>query len=104
MVTPSRRRSLFRRNVTSRAVRSEEHTSELQSQSNLVCRLLLEKKKKYTLDGLPAKPHRESYTRRLTFSTPQPRHAERIHFSKRPPATSPPRQHNVPTHIRAYAT
>src|SRR2546430_8888315 len=28
-------------------VRSEEHTSELQSQSNLVCRLLLEKKKKH---------------------------------------------------------
>src|SRR2546430_6120693 len=27
-------------------MRSEEHTSELQSQSNLVCRLLLEKKKK----------------------------------------------------------
>src|SRR2546430_13646648 len=27
------------------AMRSEEHTSELQSQSNLVCRLLLEKKK-----------------------------------------------------------
>src|SRR2546427_2893140 len=36
--------------------RSEEHTSELQSQSNLVCRLLLEKKKKkkiqkYTLNS-----------------------------------------------------
>src|SRR2546427_2880987 len=29
--------------------RSEEHTSELQSQSNLVCRLLLEKKKKNKL-------------------------------------------------------
>src|SRR2546427_5579348 len=29
-----------------REARSEEHTSELQSQSNLVCRLLLEKKKK----------------------------------------------------------
>src|SRR2546430_4156389 len=29
-----------------RVARSEEHTSELQSQSNLVCRLLLEKKKK----------------------------------------------------------
>src|SRR2546427_6759584 len=29
-------------------VRSEEHTSELQSQSNLVCRLLLEKKKQLT--------------------------------------------------------
>src|SRR5688572_31802773 len=31
--------------------RSEEHTSELQSQSNLVCRLLLEKKKKLTYLG-----------------------------------------------------
>src|SRR5688572_30872071 len=31
--------------VTARLQRSEEHTSELQSQSNLVCRLLLEKKK-----------------------------------------------------------
>src|SRR2546430_7285817 len=30
-----------------RRLRSEEHTSELQSQSNLVCRLLLAKKKKY---------------------------------------------------------
>src|SRR5688572_30974316 len=30
--------------------RSEEHTSELQSQSNLVCRLLLEKKKKTNKD------------------------------------------------------
>src|SRR2546430_5238597 len=48
-------------------VRSEEHTSELQSQSNLVCRLLLEKKKNranFFLDALnsstlhppPAKP------------------------------------------------
>src|SRR2546427_5077253 len=33
-------------NSTELATRSEEHTSELQSQSNLVCRLLLEKKKK----------------------------------------------------------
>src|SRR2546427_2697154 len=32
--------------------RSEEHTSELQSQSNLVCRLLLEKKKKNTTHTL----------------------------------------------------
>src|SRR2546430_11741487 len=31
-------------------LRSEEHTSELQSQSNLVCRLLLEKKKKNRSD------------------------------------------------------
>src|SRR5688572_32627663 len=32
--------------------RSEEHTSELQSQSNLVCRLLLEKKKKLKTPSL----------------------------------------------------
>src|SRR2546430_11496676 len=32
-------------------LRSEEHTSELQSQSNLVCRLLLEKKKKQRQSG-----------------------------------------------------
>src|SRR2546430_10756037 len=31
--------------------RSEEHTSELQSQSNIVCRLLLEKKKNTTTTG-----------------------------------------------------
>src|SRR5688572_31909736 len=31
--------------------RSEEHTSELQSQSNLVCRLLLEKKKRKTREA-----------------------------------------------------
>src|SRR2546430_5464315 len=32
--------------------RSEEHTSELQSQSNLVCRLLLEKKKKNCIGAI----------------------------------------------------
>src|SRR2546427_3176309 len=40
-------------------VRSEEHTSELQSQSNLVCRLLLEKKnkkQKHTSNATPTKP------------------------------------------------
>src|SRR2546426_3967096 len=34
------------RSRSRRAIRSEEHTSELQSPCNLVCRLLLEKKKK----------------------------------------------------------
>src|SRR2546430_13373246 len=33
-------------------LRSEEHTSELQSQSNLVCRLLLEKKKNHIVNAL----------------------------------------------------
>src|SRR5256886_13111958 len=37
--------------------RSEEHTSELQSQSNLVCRLLLEKKKKNTKIITDTKTH-----------------------------------------------
>src|SRR2546430_5856895 len=37
--------------------RSEEHTSELQSQSNLVCRLLLEKKKKRAISDIAYKPH-----------------------------------------------
>src|SRR5947209_12644795 len=36
----------WRITTTSRGVRSEEHTSELQSRQYLVCRLLLEKKKK----------------------------------------------------------
>src|SRR2546430_11736925 len=45
------RREMPMRVVTSLLafLRSEEHTSELQSQSNLVCRLLLEKKKTHKL-------------------------------------------------------
>src|SRR2546430_7175640 len=43
--------------------RSEEHTSELQSQSNLVCRLLLEKKKKNKSScGKPLIHHRNLST------------------------------------------
>src|SRR3990167_10091593 len=38
-------------------VRSEEHTSELQSQSNLLCRLLLEKKQTSLLQAGVAPPH-----------------------------------------------
>src|SRR2546430_3871408 len=49
-------RSRSRRSAPSdQVVRSEEHTSELQSQSNLVCRLLLEKKNnKHTPDNADA--------------------------------------------------
>src|SRR5688572_31381782 len=43
-LTPSQRLMFLLRHYE--GMRSEEHTSELQSQSNLVCRLLLEKKKK----------------------------------------------------------
>src|SRR5689334_24843070 len=41
-----KRRELLRHDQARSPVRSEEHTSELQSQFHLVCRLLLEKKKK----------------------------------------------------------
>src|SRR6266478_1202230 len=44
-VRPDRGRRDPTRDPPCRRLRSEEHTSELQSQSNLVCRLLLEKKK-----------------------------------------------------------
>src|SRR5438270_6501649 len=50
--------------------RSEEHTSELQSQSNLVCRLLLEKKKKSTA------PHAAAGT--LAPSPPTHLHTTRL--------------------------
>src|SRR2546430_10033943 len=43
-----------RATVVQAALRSEEHTSELQSQSNLVCRLLLEKKKHEKLHAPPS--------------------------------------------------
>src|SRR5688572_8101413 len=43
--SPRQLEEIHRTPVVDRCRRSEEHTSELQSQSNLVCRLLLEKKK-----------------------------------------------------------
>src|SRR2546430_16351965 len=43
-------------------VRSEEHTSELQSQSNLVCRLLLEKKNQIAIHALLKCQHENLYT------------------------------------------
>src|SRR2546430_13085623 len=50
-------------NASSNSVRSEEHTSELQSQSNLVCRLLLEKKKKKLLTHIVAKSQHNNIPR-----------------------------------------
>src|SRR2546430_3938535 len=65
------------RRPTQRALqRSEEHTSELQSQSNLVCRLLLEKKKKSRRDEVPD-IRQESYPR--VYEAPQ---KERPHAPK----------------------
>src|SRR2546430_9438019 len=55
------------RTAKAAANRSEEHTSELQSQSNLVCRLLLEKKKKHKPQriGVNGAPNRQRRAGRL---------------------------------------
>src|SRR5256885_6091904 len=57
------------------AHRSEEHTSELQSPCNLVCRLLLEKKKKKTSDniGRATRAARAKATNHPTQPTPRSR-------------------------------
>src|SRR2546427_7215225 len=68
---------LERRNLN----RSEEHTSELQSQSNLVCRLLLEKKK-----------NNGSYATRLTGGA----HLCSFLWKLRATATPPPTRHSAP--------
>src|SRR5260221_9930912 len=49
-------------------MRSEEHTSELQSHSDLVCRLLLEKKKKTTIASHPVPTNRRLLERNRTQS------------------------------------
>src|SRR2546430_10953162 len=50
--------------------RSEEHTSELQSQSNLVCRLLLEKKKKKIRRVSIRRRHTPGHTPELCTARP----------------------------------
>src|SRR5256886_8248178 len=86
-----------------RVGRSEEHTSELQSQSNLVCRLLLEKKKKHirahssftlvTISGIylhiiahidsASPPHPAILPARA-----QPRYPPQLHHPRLPPILS----------------
>src|SRR2546426_5122515 len=53
-------RSVISRLTISSSTRSEEHTSELQSPCNLVCRLLLEKKKTAAQEGRHVCPQRRS--------------------------------------------
>src|SRR3989440_3795849 len=66
-----------------RLARSEEHTSELQSRSDLVCRLLLEKKKK-TIDITRTGSQRN---KRIRFSA---RYKNRIGLHKFRVTTAPP--------------
>src|SRR2546430_6433414 len=60
--------SVFSRKAES-PKRSEEHTSELQSQSNLVCRLLLEKKKKKKHHHTPTAPAPRHRPQSPTYSS-----------------------------------
>src|SRR2546430_13546890 len=53
------------------ALRSEEHTSELQSQSNLVCRLLLEKKKTPSAPALLSPPRAPPILRTVDRQIPR---------------------------------
>src|SRR5476651_2863130 len=52
-----------------RPARSEEHTSELQSRQYLVCRLLLEKKKKHNIDQTPTKQHKIKQNEQMNSPT-----------------------------------
>src|SRR5438093_1660495 len=66
---PPRRGRVRRRRGRARR-RSEEHTSELQSLTNLVCRLLLEKKKKTCAPGLRGSDARRERRRRAARRRP----------------------------------
>src|SRR5256886_7420338 len=79
--------------VKAQSERSEEHTSELQSQSNLVCRLLLEKKKtarqpasSLGKDSTPQRFTQQASVGHRTFSATSP--ARRSHYTSTHPAPS----------------
>src|SRR3989440_3194787 len=79
-----------------KAGRSEEHTSELQSRSDLVCRLLLEKKKK----NKTTTEHRQQRQQHSTALT-QPGHTARAESYLPTSATNKPtrqREHQNQTH------
>src|SRR5436309_7675995 len=61
-----RRRREAPRSWSRRSSRSEEHTSELQSRENIVCRLLLEKKKKHEKKSTPHPPDPNASTFSIT--------------------------------------
>src|SRR5206468_11817347 len=76
------RRPLTRSNTTPRcgSYRSEEHTSELQSRSDLVCRLLLEKKKNYKYHNHSSKLRFRLSLLHTTYSTPCTSSSHTPHF------------------------
>src|SRR2546427_6916088 len=58
----------LRLGLVNEVVRSEEHTSELQSQSNLVCRLLLEKKKKKKIKTEQSRENKKSHRIEIKYN------------------------------------
>src|SRR5437016_6449601 len=71
-LTPLRDRS--RSAIEMICVRSEEHTSELQSLTNLVCRLLLEKKKKKNTNNIKKKQKKCNKNTELTTTSKKIQH------------------------------
>src|SRR2546427_1508600 len=82
--------------------RSEEHTSELQSQSNLVCRLLLEKKKNTQNNKETAEQH--NHNPRTTSHCLQLRHHQLKPLYKRDSSSSTGREQGVHSLSRAKPT
>src|SRR5258708_12346332 len=86
-------RDIFKANVE----RSEEHTSELQSPDHLVCRLLLEKKKKPVVAGLMALFLTDECKSQPQITHPTPGAKNRHHLVRYP-------AHNTHPHIRTLIT
>src|SRR5688572_31841210 len=101
-MSPSRSNARRERSALHPPSRSEEHTSELQSQSNLVCRLLLEKKKKTNESNpttlylaLPLAYLVQLQRPTLPIHTPYPAHLQSPHplISRRPALTQRRHRH-----------
>src|SRR5437016_6568856 len=87
------------RRRTPAAFRSEEHTSELQSLTNLVCRLLLEKKK---LNSDPLSETRSRATPFAATASPRPRTGQLKAASDGSPSRSPRDKRGSTTSKTAY--
>src|SRR5256885_7272662 len=81
---------------TSEGLRSEEHTSELQSPCNLVCRLLLEKKKTVEREPRPLSPHPRTAHHRADQRSGRAHEADH-RLDPQPPQPSHPPHSHAPT-------
>src|SRR2546430_2900994 len=83
MGCPGSRRDRSQESHTCDAGRSEEHTSELESQSNLVCRLLLEKKTSQHFVVLSTEPVQTQREPQLLAENAH--HDRSLHWVRHPP-------------------